>query len=246
MLFYKAWLETRVRFLASFLVLSAYCVSFVRGARYGFPPIFEPALPYSAYVWRGVYNGMDMLVFVLVAVLLGLGGIERERASGTAGFTLALPVTRLRLLAPRAMVAMLQMVVLALIPLVVVPWMSAAIGRSYSFADALPFALLFAVTGTVWVAVGLFWSAMVPGEHTSTIASVLTPALYAAALAAPALRRHPSLSLFNVMNGSRLDFLDAATSLVVGPLPWPGLGAVVLFAAALACLAAVVTARRDF
>src|SRR5882672_4152461 len=157
MLFYKAWLESRVRFLAGGVVLTAYCTSFVRQARINFPPVLEPTLPYSAYIWRGVYDGLDTLVFVLVAVMLGLGGLERERGAGTAGFTLGLPVTRMQLLWPRIAVAALEVAALAAVPLAVVPWLSAGIGRPYSFAQALPFALLFAVTGTVWASVGFLW-----------------------------------------------------------------------------------------
>lgn len=246
MLIYKAWRESRVRFLAAGVVLSAYCISFVRQARYNFPPVLEPALPYSAYVWRGIYNGLDTLVFVLVGVMLGLGGLERERGAGTAGFTLALPVTRLQLLLPRFVVAVLEIVLLAAIPLVVVPGSSAGIGRPYSFAQALPFALLFAVTGTVWVTVGSLWSTGCAGDHTGTIASILTPIVYAGAIGGTDLRHHPALNLFNVMNGSRLPFLDPTTSLITGPLPWMMLGVFLLTCTGLFGVSALITARRDF
>src|SRR6266853_1713450 len=179
MLWYKAWLESRVRFLASGAVLGAYCVSFVQQARHNFPPIMEPTVPYSGYIWRGVYNGIDTLAFVIVAVMLGLGGLQRERGLGSAGFTLALPATRLRLLMPRAAVALLEMTSLAAIPVIVVPWLSASIGREYPVAQAVQFAALFVVTGAVWVSAGFFWSSVFTGEHTGTIACLLTPILYA-------------------------------------------------------------------
>ena len=62
MLCYKAWRESRVRFLLSASVLSMFCVSFAQRARYDFPPINEPALAYSVFVWRGVYNGLGTLM----------------------------------------------------------------------------------------------------------------------------------------------------------------------------------------
>jgi ABC-2 type transport system permease protein len=246
MLFYKAWLESRVRFLSSAAVLSSYCFSFVRQARFNFPPVLEPSLPYSAYVWRGIYNGLDTLLFVIVAVLLGLGGLERERAAGAAGFTLSLPVTRLQLLVPRAMVAVLETALLAAIPLAVVPWTSVGIGRPYPFEQAAPFAFLFAVTGAVWACLGFLWSVTLSGEHTAAVAGILTPILYAAVCAGTILRRYPALNLFNLMNGSRLPFLDERTAVVTGPLPWTMLGAVVLVGAGLVAAAALVTTRRDF
>jgi len=246
MLWYKAWLESRVRFLATGVVLSAYCVSFVRQARYNFPPIMEPALPYAGYIWRGIYNGLDTLVFVIVAVMLGLGGLQRERTLGSAGFTLGLPTTRLRLLVPRAAVALLEMTSLAAIPLIVVPWLSASIGRAYPIAQAAQFAALFAVTGAVWVSAGFFWSAVFSGEHTGTIACVLTPILYAAAVNGTGLRRFPLANIFNLMNGNRLPFLDVTTFLLVGPLPSTTLIGVALAALALFGAASAVTAREDF
>src|SRR6516165_1405017 len=145
MLYYKAWLESRVRFLAAGAVLSLYCLTFVQRARLDFPPIREPMLTYTAHVWRGIYNGLDAVVFVVMAGLLGLGGLERERESGSYAFTLALPVNRLQLLWPRVAVAMFEMAALAVIPLIVVPWASASIGREYPVVDAVRFAVLFAI-----------------------------------------------------------------------------------------------------
>ncbi len=246
MLWYKFWLESRVRFLASGVVLAAYCVSFVQQARYNFPPVMEPALPYSGYVWRGIYNGIDTLVFVIVAVMLGLGGLQRERSTGSAGFTLALPTTRLDLLMPRAAVALVQVALLAMIPVVIVPWMSSRIGHVYPIAQSLKFAGLFAITGAVWVSAGFFWSAVFTGEHTATIACILTPILYAATVNGTALRQYPSANIFNVMSGARLPVLDRTTSLLVGPFPWTTMLAMTLVAAALLCAAVVVTSREDF
>src|SRR6185369_13749856 len=168
-LWYKAWLESRTRFLASALVLALYCVSFVAQARIGFPPVFDPHLPYSTFVWRGIYNGIDTLLFVVVALMLGLGGLRRERANGTAEFTLALPVTRVELLQSRVMVAMIQVAALAVIPAIVVPPLSARIGHPYPVSHAVRFAVLFAASGAVWVAAGVVWSAIITAEHTAAV-----------------------------------------------------------------------------
>src|SRR5262249_19299677 len=137
MLYYKAWLESRVRFLAAGAVLSLYCLTFVQRARIDFPPVLEPMLPYTAHVWRGIYHGLVAIVFVVMAGLLGLGGLERERESGSCAFTLALPVNRLQLLWPRVVVAMFEMATLTVIPLIVVPWASASIGREYPAIHAI-------------------------------------------------------------------------------------------------------------
>ncbi len=245
-LFYKAWLESRVRFFASAGVLAAYCVSFVHDARNNFPPVLDPALPYTAYVWRGVYDGIDTLLFVVVALMLGLGGLQRERAAATAEFTLALPSTRIRLLLPRAAVALGEVAVLAIIPAIVVPWMSSRIGHAYPVADAVRFAGLFIATGAVWVSAGIFWSTVTTAELTGAVAAILTPAMYAAAVTGTGIRRWPVANIFYVMNGAHLPYVDSATRLFTGGVPWPAMFVLAMVAAALLAASAVALARSDF
>jgi ABC-type transport system involved in multi-copper enzyme maturation permease subunit len=245
-LWYKAWLESRVRFLTSAAVLIAYCVSFVEQARRNFPPVFEPHIPYSVFVWRGVYNGIDTLLFVAVALLLGLGGLQRERAAGTAGFTLALPATRAGLLLPRIVVAMLEMTVLSIVPAVIVPLMSARIGHFYPTSDAIRFAALFTATGGVWVAAGILWSTVTRAEYTGAAAAILTPVMYGVVVNGTALGRWPSANIFNVMNGAHLSYLDPGTSLFTGTFPWGVVIVLALVAAAFVTVSAVALAWSDF
>jgi ABC-type transport system involved in multi-copper enzyme maturation permease subunit len=197
-------------------------------------------------VWRGIYDGLDMVVFVIVASILGLGGLEQEREVGSAGFTLALPVTRTQLLWPRVAAAMLEMAALAAIPLVVVPWVSASIGHGYPIVHAARFAMLFAITGTLWVSASVFVSVAVSGSYASIVASVLVPAICSVVFAGPALRHYPAVNPFNVMNGQRLGVLDPVTALVVGPLPWTALACCVVISASLLASAAIVASRRGY
>jgi len=246
MLYYKAWLESRVRFLVAAALLSLYCLTFVQRARLDFPPIREPMLTYTAHVWRGIYNGFDAVVFVVMAGLLGLGGLERERESGSFAFTLALPVSRLQLLWPRVAVAMLEMAALTAVPLVVVPWASSSIGREYPVVHAMRFAMLFAITGTLWVSVSVLVSIALSGTHASLAASLLAPAICAAVFSSTALRSHPVLSPLNLMNGSRLPFLNRVTALADGTLPWAALLSCVVLSVALLGIASTVARRRNF
>jgi ABC-2 type transport system permease protein len=246
MLYYKAWLESRVRFLAAGALLSLYCLTFVQRARLDFPPILEPMLPYTAHVWRGIYNGLDAVVFVVMSGVLGLGGLERERELGSSAFTLALPVSRLQLLWPRVAVAMLEMAVLTAIPLVVVPWASASIGREYPLVHAVRFATLFAITGTLWVAAGVLASIALSGTYASLAATLLAPAICAAVFSSTALRSRPVLSPLNVMNGSRLPFLNRVTALADGSLPWTALLSFVVASVVLVGIASALACQRDF
>src|SRR5215470_16404112 len=243
MLYYKAWLESRARFLAAAAVLSLYCLTFVQRARLDFPPVLEPTLTYTAHVWRGIYNGLVAVVFVIMSGLLGLGGLERERESGSCAFTLALPVSRLQLLWPRVVVAMFEMAALTAIPLIVVPWVSSSIGREYPVVHAVRFATLFAITGTLWVSAGVLVSIAVPGAYASLVASLLAPAICAAVFSSAIFRAHPVLSPLNVMNGSRLPFLNRVTALADGPLPWAALLSFVVASVVLLGIASVLACR---
>jgi hypothetical protein len=132
------------------------------------------------------------------------------------------------------------------IPLIVVPWASASIGREYPVVDAVRFAVLFAITGTLWVSAGVLVSIAVSGTYSSLAASLLAPAICAAVFSSTDLQAHPVFSPLNVMNGSRLPFLDRSTNLLVGPLPWPTLAAFVLVSAGLLAIATAASRQREF
>jgi hypothetical protein len=109
MLAYKAWRESRTRFLLSSVSLAWGCsvVVLMQGS---LRVELHAQMPYSKYIWSAVYksNGLRDLYLVLV-LTLGLGGLLPERARGTSGFTLALPVSRFRLVATRAMVGLAEL-----------------------------------------------------------------------------------------------------------------------------------------
>jgi ABC-2 type transport system permease protein len=245
-LWWKAWRESRGRFLSAAFVLVLFCWSSVSSARLDFPPRFQPHLPYTTFIWRGIYHGPNVIVFVIVSVALGLGGLMRERAVGTAPFTLALPVSRGALVRSRAGVGALQVMALATIPAWIVPWMSSRIGHPYPASQAWLFAGLFAAVGLVWFAAGLLMSTLFAGEHTPTAAGLLLPFGHLAIASIPGLRPMHWLNLFDVMNGSGLRYLDADTSLIVGPYPLLILGALLVAALSMATAAAMLTSRADY
>jgi hypothetical protein len=79
----------------------------------------------------------------MLAPVLGFGGLQRERAHGSASFTLALPVSRLALIAARAAVGLLEILALALLPVILVPALSKFVGEAYPLSQALEFSLLW-------------------------------------------------------------------------------------------------------
>src|SRR5438045_1532952 len=93
MLFYRAWRESRAMFLMGLLGLAAACL-FTLEAR---SSSGLSSAAYADYVDATVFNGLSQLFFTLLAIFLGVGGLQRERVLNTAIFTLALPVSRFQL-----------------------------------------------------------------------------------------------------------------------------------------------------
>ncbi len=90
MLWYKAWLETRSRFLTCLATLTIFCAVFVSHAQ----GLIRPG-------WTADYNRLLfvtqqflVIMWILAAVLLGMGGIVREKAIGTSSLTLSDVITR--------------------------------------------------------------------------------------------------------------------------------------------------------
>jgi len=247
MLWYKAWRESRMRFLLSAAVLTFLCMSLVYGARAHFPPPERPDLPYSAWVWANIYGNLNPTLFVILAMVLGLGGLQRERPVGTAAFTLTLPITRIRLIIVRAVMGLLQVAVLSLVPAMLIPTLSPFIaGQSYPETQSLQFALLFMTWGSVAFTVGFLWSSLFGGEFTGTALCVITPVVYRILVqSTSAFQRFPAANYANFMSG--MPYIQSPVKvLIVGPLPWTTFVVLAGIATGFIAIAARITKYQDF
>ena len=148
MLWYKAWLETRWRFLIGLALLmlsaggtvvfglSAGGEAAAAGADAGrsaassaggSPKSAELARTTAATSGRSGSGRTCAQTWTLFAVLLGTGGLLSQASGGGALFTLSLPVSRDRLLGVRAATALAELLVLALRPVAADP--AAVAGR---------------------------------------------------------------------------------------------------------------------
>src|SRR5215475_14538473 len=128
MLWYKAWLETRGRFLACLVTITAFCFIFVHHAQeiaFRGDGISRPGGAADYYRLLFVTQQFLVIMWVVSAVLLGMGGLLREKAIGVSTFTLALPVSRVRLFGVRVAMGLLQSAAL-----VILPWCAVAIASS--------------------------------------------------------------------------------------------------------------------
>lgn len=247
MLWYKAWRESRSRFLLLAAAVAMYCLSALVTARTSFPPPQAPQLPYSAFVWGEFYAPFKAVAFSFIALVFGLGGLQRERAAGTASFTLALPIARGRIVATRVAVGLAELIGVALIPVVLVPALSPLlVHQSYPISQSLQYAALFLSWGIVWFAGGFVWSVLFRGEFTAATAAVLTPFAYMMTYGASrGDQRFPVANPFAMMSGDLNRHLGGRM-LLTGPMPWTVMLVLAVAAALLLCTAWRVTVRQSF
>jgi ABC-2 type transport system permease protein len=256
MLLYRAWLETRTRWIAAAVAIAALCAFFtaahpwvlhqwardaVEHPEWRDPAwLHRAAADYPFFLWHFLFADLLQKVWVICAVLLGAGGLTREAAAGTAGFTLALPVSRRTLFAARALVGAAEAAGLAAVGAMTVIGVSAATNQPYPPAHALLHAGVMALGGMVFVALSLLLSTVVEGEHTPTLWALAAVLLMYFAIAphadgapAPALVRW--IDVGGVMAGAP-----------DGAQPWLGLVLCAIAALAAFWAAARATLRRDF
>jgi ABC-type transport system involved in multi-copper enzyme maturation permease subunit len=244
MLGYKAWRESQARFLLSALTMAGLCVGLVLFHREG-ARMFDRPPTYVEYIWELVYKGYVRELFLVLALLLGVGGLLRERDCGTANFTLALPVSRLHLVAVRAALGLAQVAALALLPALLIPALSPLTGQSYSWFPALQFAILWAVAGAVIFMMGFLASSLFAGEYTAPVAAFLTMLGYSMVADFSFLERH-FLDLNDIMSGEGMPYFQPHGSVLIGPLPWNALVVILLITFSLVALAGWVIQHQDF
>ena len=244
MLFYKAWRESETRFLLSALTIVGLCGAFVFFHNEG-AGLSDRPLNYVEFIWHIVYKGYLRQLFMVLVLILGVGGLQRERDIGTAGFTLALPVSRLRLVFARALVGLLQVVCLSCLPALVIPASSPLAGQSYPLAQAWQFSILWSVGGIFSYVLGFLASTIFRGEYTAPVAAFLGLLLYSALADLPIAESY-SLDIHDIMSGIGMPYFRAHDSLLIGPLPWVTLATFMCVALFLIALSGRITQTQDF
>jgi ABC-type transport system involved in multi-copper enzyme maturation permease subunit len=238
MLWYKAWLETRSRFLICLLGMVALCSASVL---YGDRNVaYEVGSDYYNFV---LFEGHQLLVLMwtLATTLIMMGGLLREKANGSSSFTLALPVSRRRLMVVRIGTGLSQAFVLAIVPWVAMFSVSSVFGKTRSFSQAGCYLVLLLGGGILFFAVAVLASSLIGGEYTAPAVSFGAVIVIAVALSSAAMRRY---SPWEFMTGAR--YRIEQTNRLSLPIPWLQ-GAIYIFIAGL-LLAISVKAieRREF
>jgi hypothetical protein len=254
MLWYKTWLETRWRFLIGLALLMVSAASAVltypqiakllpmvnqidagEGIARQVREAADLARSYRGYMWSQWWQQNMSQLWVLFAVLLGTGGLLSHSSGGGTLFTLSLPVSRNRLTGIRAATGLLELLVLAIVPSLLLTLLSPAIGERYGVGDTLIHALCVFVAGSVFFSLAFLLSTIFSDVWRPWLIALCVAFTIALLRFVPPAR---SFSVFTVMSGEAY-FRG-------GGLPWAGLVASTVVSAAILSLAARNIARRDF
>ncbi|HUA78924.1 MAG TPA: hypothetical protein VL997_01025 [Dyella sp.] len=248
-LLFKAWRESRGRFVLSVALLTAICV-FGVFCRASLMKVFAPNAPfagdpYVGYIYRLIYAGTARGLFTILVIVLALGGLQRERLHRTVGFTLALPASRARLMSVQATLGLVQVAVLSALPMLLLTVCSAWAHVSYPLEQMVRFALFWLAGGAVFYAVAFLASTLFSGEFTALAASFVFMIFYPIMTLFPPLNRYP-LNVHHIMSGLAMPYFDARSAVLMGPLPWELLASMLAIAGALIALAVQISQRRDY
>ena len=170
MLWYKAWLETCGRFLACLITLTLFCFIFVHHAQeiaFRGDGLSRPGGPADFYRLLYVNQQFLVIMWVVSAVLLGMGGLVREKAVGVSTFTLSLPVSRARLFGVRVATGIFQAAALAILPWCAVFLASSSAGMPIRLSQVSSYILLLLGGGFSYFAMAILVSSFVEGEYTA-------------------------------------------------------------------------------
>ena len=257
MLWHKAWRETRGRFIAALLILTAMAgsnvydylaaqkllprlnvateapVAVATGLAGMIREAIEIQKDFRGFVWFQAFRQNLTQMGVFFAVLLGCGGLLHESSKGSALFTLSLPVTRRQLLGARTGTGLAQLLAISIIPPLAISVLAPTVGQRFSIVDALAHGVCIFFVAAVFYSLAAFLSTL--------FADIWRPMLIAIGIAcalAFASFVVPQINIFSVMNGE--------SYFRTGSLPWTGFVISAVIATALLYSAAETLERRDF
>jgi ABC-2 type transport system permease protein len=247
-LWYKGWLETRSRFLTCLATLTIFCAVFVHHALRvanwsnsgSLQGLIRPEWKADFYRLLFVSQQFVVIMWILAVVLLGMGGVVREKATGISSLTLSLPVSRAHLLGVRVGVGVLEAIALGVVPWTTIFLVSSLARMPILISQVGFYLLLLLGGGLAYFAMAVLVSSLIEGEYTAP--AVAFGVVLLAAIIFDAWLR--PFNLWRLVTGDY--YIDRNTYLLSLPFPWRGT-LVSVSAAALMLVASVkVIQRREF
>lgn len=219
MLWYKSFRELRTVTFVGMAAMAIACVLIVLNQQTMRAHADAP-MTYIAYVWKSVYDSIGRDIFLILSIILGSGGLLQERNHGTAGFTLALPVSRRSIVTTRAVIGYCGVLAIAAVPVLIVPLASLYIGQSYPVWQTVGFFALWATCGAIFYGFTFLLAHRIEGDYIAVLLAVPSLMLYSLLLNLPWLARLRMLNIFDILNGEDMSFFNEGQHLLIAPLPW--------------------------
>jgi ABC-2 type transport system permease protein len=179
-------------------------------------------------------------MWIMAVVLLGMGGLVREKAIGTSSLTLSLPVSRAHLLGVRIAIGVLEAITLGVVPWATIFLVSSAGGMPVEFRQVGFYVLLLVGGGLVYFAMAVLVSSLVEGEYTA-------PAVAFGLVFLTAILVDVWLRRFNPWRLVTGDFyIDRNTYLLPRHFPWKGTVASLVVAASMLIASIRILREREF
>ncbi len=247
MLWYKSWRESSSRFLLSAGIVAVMCAVYTLLESKLMPGVMQEhkqVTNYFEYIDWVVFGGATRGIFQLICLLLGMGGMQRDRKQNSLGATLALPVGRVQLVATRAAVGLSELAALAMMVPVVVMAGSMAAGQPISMEWMLGFVPLWVVGGFFTFAVSFLCSVLFTSEYVSLAVA------YVAYMFLLAGARHPQVAKYHMhvadfMSGRAPGQLDPHTVMWMGVYPLTPVAGFFAAGLLMVAIATAVTLRQD-
>jgi hypothetical protein len=197
---------------------------------------------FAMYLVGNLYDAALLVVWTLLAVLLALGGLRQEFASGRCAFSLSLPVRRRTWLLAQTLVSFCELIVLGFLPALVIPLLAHLVGQEFTPMQSTEHSILLVVPGLALAAWSIFVSHIV-GSELPTLAAAFC-AIGAFLVAVKNIPVLDDLDVFDTMSG--VDLVDRQTFLLRGPLPWETFAVTTLVLLCFIGLSMLAIERRDF
>ena len=250
MLWHKAWVDTRWRFLLALALLlvlacgSSLTFPSVRDflgsielpvvadeeAAAAFRESLELTRSFRGYAWSQWFAQSFPALLTLMAALLGSGSPLAKSGSG-ALFSLALPVSRGRWIGTRSGVALAELFVLALAPSLAYAMLAPVVGEQFALTEAIAYGLSAFLGASLFLGLAVFLSTL----FNDVWRPLLLTCVGALAIGVLLPYEH---GLFQAMGGG--SYFESRT------LAWPELLVGAAGALGLVYAAAARLARRDF
>jgi ABC-2 type transport system permease protein len=238
MLWYKAWLETRARFIIAIVGCTALCSMWM----IEFSKLTASSREVTGlfYLLHGIHEVLAF-VWILSVVLLMMGGLLQEHAVGISSFTLALPVSRFRVMSVRIITGLAEAFVLAVVPWLGMLLVSGLAGKTYPISQLCFHVFFLWSGGMVFVALAVLISSIVEGQYTAPVVSIGMSVLLVNALKTERLNPY---SPWTFMIGS--EYFQRPTGLLSGQFPLLHAAGFCAVAILLFYLSIRVIQQRDF